>query len=189
MTEIRQVLREVDTAEHATRLSDTDLVLLAAAASAKTRRDAPARAVPEGPGRRARGEDLPGRLDRRGRRSPTSSYAASWPGSPTCTSRTARPPTPSPTCCTNSATTSPGARTPGCTCGSSTQLSASRTPVRPQPVPPAPSPPPRRPPTTRPPGSPRPASAAASSRSRRRSATPRRSATRSPHWTASPRST
>ena len=35
MTEIRQVLREVDTAEHALRLSDTDLVLLAAAASAK----------------------------------------------------------------------------------------------------------------------------------------------------------
>jgi serine/threonine protein kinase len=36
VTEIRQVLRGVDTAEHATRLSDTDLVLLAAAASAKT---------------------------------------------------------------------------------------------------------------------------------------------------------
>lgn len=31
VTEIRQVLRDVDTAEHATRLSDTDLVLLAAA--------------------------------------------------------------------------------------------------------------------------------------------------------------
>ena len=36
VTEIRQVLREVDTAEHALRLSDTDLVLLAAAASAKS---------------------------------------------------------------------------------------------------------------------------------------------------------
>ena len=36
VTEIRQALREVDTAEHATRLSDTDLVLLAAAASGKT---------------------------------------------------------------------------------------------------------------------------------------------------------
>jgi serine/threonine protein kinase len=36
VTEIRQVLRDVDTAEHATRLSDTDLVLLAAAASEKT---------------------------------------------------------------------------------------------------------------------------------------------------------
>ena len=35
VTEIRQVLREVPTAEHALRLSDTDLVLLAAAASAK----------------------------------------------------------------------------------------------------------------------------------------------------------
>ena len=35
VTEIRQVLRAVDTAEHATRLSDTDLVLLAAAASEK----------------------------------------------------------------------------------------------------------------------------------------------------------
>jgi len=33
VTEIRQVLREVDTATHALRLSDTDLVLLAAAAS------------------------------------------------------------------------------------------------------------------------------------------------------------
>ena len=36
VTEIMQVLRSVDTAEHATRLSDADLVLLAAAASAKT---------------------------------------------------------------------------------------------------------------------------------------------------------
>lgn len=36
VTEIRQALRDVDTAEHATRLSDTDLVLLAAAASEKT---------------------------------------------------------------------------------------------------------------------------------------------------------
>ena len=36
VTEIRLALRDVDTAEHATRLSDTDLVLLAAAASAKT---------------------------------------------------------------------------------------------------------------------------------------------------------
>jgi serine/threonine protein kinase len=36
VTEIRQTLREVDAADHATRLSDTDLVLLAAAASAKT---------------------------------------------------------------------------------------------------------------------------------------------------------
>jgi serine/threonine protein kinase len=34
--EIRQALREVDTAEHGTRLSDTDLVQLAAAASVKT---------------------------------------------------------------------------------------------------------------------------------------------------------
>jgi hypothetical protein len=34
--EIRQALRDVDTADHATRLSDTDLVLLAAAASVKT---------------------------------------------------------------------------------------------------------------------------------------------------------
>ena len=67
VTEIRQVLREVPTAEHALRLSDTDLVLLAAAASREVRRDAPPRAVPEGPARRARGEDLPGRLDRRGR--------------------------------------------------------------------------------------------------------------------------
>jgi serine/threonine protein kinase len=33
VTEIRQALREVDTADHAVRLSDTDLVLLAAAAS------------------------------------------------------------------------------------------------------------------------------------------------------------
>jgi hypothetical protein len=33
VTEIRQVLREVPTAEHALRLSDHDLVLLAAAAS------------------------------------------------------------------------------------------------------------------------------------------------------------
>ncbi len=36
VTEVRLALRDVDTAEHATRLSDTDLVLLAAAASAKT---------------------------------------------------------------------------------------------------------------------------------------------------------
>ena len=36
VTEIRQVLREVPTAEHALRLSDTDLVLLAAAASRKS---------------------------------------------------------------------------------------------------------------------------------------------------------
>ena len=36
VAEIRQALRAVDTAEHATRLSDTDLVLLAAAASEKT---------------------------------------------------------------------------------------------------------------------------------------------------------
>ena len=36
VTEIRQVLREVDTADHALRLSDTDLVLLAAAASEKS---------------------------------------------------------------------------------------------------------------------------------------------------------
>jgi serine/threonine protein kinase len=36
VTEIRQVLREVDTADHALRLSDTDLVLLAAAASQKS---------------------------------------------------------------------------------------------------------------------------------------------------------
>src|SRR5450756_301126 len=36
VTEIRQVLREQDTAEHALRLSDHDLVLLAAAASANT---------------------------------------------------------------------------------------------------------------------------------------------------------
>ncbi len=36
VTEIRQVLREVDTADHALRLSDTDLVQLAAAASEKT---------------------------------------------------------------------------------------------------------------------------------------------------------
>lgn len=36
VTEIRLALRNVDTAEHSTRLSDTDLVLLAAAASAKT---------------------------------------------------------------------------------------------------------------------------------------------------------
>ena len=35
VTEIRQVLRAVITADHATRLSDTDLVLLAAAASDK----------------------------------------------------------------------------------------------------------------------------------------------------------
>ena len=36
VTEIRQVLREVDTADHALRLSDTDLVLLAAAASQRS---------------------------------------------------------------------------------------------------------------------------------------------------------
>ena len=36
VAEIRQALRAVDTAEHATRLSDTDLVLLAAAASENT---------------------------------------------------------------------------------------------------------------------------------------------------------
>jgi serine/threonine protein kinase len=36
VTEIRQVLREADTADHALRLSDTDLVLLAAAASEKS---------------------------------------------------------------------------------------------------------------------------------------------------------
>ena len=36
VTEIRQVLRDVDTADHALRLSDTDLVLLAAAASEKS---------------------------------------------------------------------------------------------------------------------------------------------------------
>jgi serine/threonine protein kinase len=36
VTEIRQALRDVDTADHATRLSDTDLVLLAASASVKT---------------------------------------------------------------------------------------------------------------------------------------------------------
>jgi serine/threonine protein kinase len=36
VTEIKQTLRDVDTADHATRLSDTDLVLLAAAASEKT---------------------------------------------------------------------------------------------------------------------------------------------------------
>lgn len=36
VTEVRLALRDVDTAEHATRLSDTDLVLLAASASAKT---------------------------------------------------------------------------------------------------------------------------------------------------------
>jgi len=36
VTEIRQVLREVDTADHALRLSDTDLVHLAAAASGKS---------------------------------------------------------------------------------------------------------------------------------------------------------
>ena len=36
VAEIRQALRAVDTAEYATRLSDTDLVLLAAAASEKT---------------------------------------------------------------------------------------------------------------------------------------------------------
>lgn len=36
VTEIRLALLDVDTAEHATRLSDTDLVLLVAAASAKT---------------------------------------------------------------------------------------------------------------------------------------------------------
>ena len=83
VTEIRQVLREVPTAEHALRLSDTDLVLLAAAASASRRRDAPPRAVPEEPARRASGEDLPGRLDRRGRVRRSNWSAASWPGSPT----------------------------------------------------------------------------------------------------------
>jgi serine/threonine protein kinase len=36
LTEIRQALREVDTADHALRLSDTDLVLLAAAGSEKS---------------------------------------------------------------------------------------------------------------------------------------------------------
>ena len=83
VTEIRQVLRDVDTAEHATRLSDTDLVLLAAAASEKSAAT---------PGLELYPRDLSAEravkisqvgCDRRAARSPASWSAASSPGSPT----------------------------------------------------------------------------------------------------------
>ena len=60
VTEIRQALRDVDTAEHATRLSDTDLVLLAAAASEKTAATPRLELYPRDLSARPRSEDLPG---------------------------------------------------------------------------------------------------------------------------------
>ena len=116
VTEIRQVLREVDTADHALRLSDTDLVLLAAAASEKSAatprlelypRDLPAeRAVKISQvGSIAEGA-LAGELVRRVLARFPDLYE---PNRPT--------PDTMPPSSGASATTSPGGRTPGCTSG------------------------------------------------------------------------
>ena len=117
VTEIRQVLREVDTAEHALRLSDTDLVLLAAAASEKSAATPRLELYPR---------DLP--AERAVKISQVGSIAEGAFADELVRRVLARfpdldePNRPTPDTITAparraSATTSPGDRTPGCTCG------------------------------------------------------------------------